>query len=71
MLRKPTIDPAMFWCSVTYIISMPDHCVRHWPTFKRHWAGVYTMCTHYRQHEVLTRAEWILANTGDTANVSV
>ena len=33
----------------------------------RHLNGmgaVYTMCTHFRPHEVLTRAEWILAITG-------
>ena len=33
--------------------------------------AVYTMCIHSRQHEVLTRAEWILASTGEVANVSV
>ena len=27
--------------------------------------AVYTMCTHFCQHEVLTRAEWIMTSTGD------
>ena len=26
---------------VTFIYPMLGHCVRHWPTFKRHWGGVY------------------------------
>ena len=29
--------------------------------------AVYAMCTQSRQHEVLTRTEWILAGTGDAS----
>ena len=35
---------------VMYISLMPGHCVRCWPTFKRHWGRVYTMCTYSRLH---------------------
>ena len=34
-------------------------------------AAEYTMCMHSRQHELLTRDEWILASIGGAANVSV
>ena len=40
------------------------------PAFK-HIGAVYTMCTHFRQHEVLTRAEWTLASTGDVGPVYI
>ena len=30
---------------------------------------LYTMCTHSQQHEVLTRAEWILASTGNNGQI--
>ena len=26
------------------------------------------MCTHFRQHEVLTRAEWMMASTGEAGS---
>ena len=56
MLRKPTIDPAMYRQAHVYDAGQHLNSIE----------AVYTMCTHSRQHEVLTRAEWILGSTGDT-----
>ena len=52
MLRKPTFEP---FRAVVYDAHQHLNCI----------GVVYTMCTHFRQHEVLTWTEWILASTGD------
>ena len=68
--RRANINPALFqsivlnsrqYVGVTCISPMPGHCVRRWPTFKRHWGGVCYM--HAMSPAwILTGTEWILTS---------